>query len=120
MLYGANALFFILWHYYVSENATGEGYYINEKVFPKWKSKYPSPPDVIGVTRIYDPKVDRPVRGWFMLASDSMCMFTITVHKCIYPVCILYVYMYDANKTLSICMYVRMYFVSLELGCNIW
>lgn len=33
------------------------------RVFPKWKSKYPSPPDLIGVTRTYaDVAIDRPVR----------------------------------------------------------
>jgi len=25
----------------------------NEDVFPKWREKYPSPPDLIGVTRTY-------------------------------------------------------------------
>lgn len=33
----------------------------NEKVFPRWKERYPDPPDVIGVTRIYEPAIDRPV-----------------------------------------------------------
>ena len=33
-----------------------------EEVFPKWLSKYPTPPDVIGVTRKYDGDIDRPVR----------------------------------------------------------
>jgi hypothetical protein len=32
-------------------------------VFPKWKAKYPVPPDMVGVTRVYsDVAVDRPVR----------------------------------------------------------
>ena len=39
-----------------------EDKWLNDDVFPKWKSKYPEPVDVIGVTRIYDPKVDLPVR----------------------------------------------------------
>lgn len=34
----------------------------NEEVFPRWKEKYPLPPDLIGVERIYDPQVDQPVR----------------------------------------------------------
>lgn len=37
--------------------------YDNNKVFPKWKLKYPSPPDLIGVTRTYSPDVDRIVRN---------------------------------------------------------
>lgn len=36
--------------------------YESNKVFPKWRSKYPQPPDVIGVSRLYDPEVDKPVR----------------------------------------------------------
>lgn len=31
----------------------------NEKVFPKWKEKYPSPPDCIGMQRIYSKEVDQ-------------------------------------------------------------
>mmetsp|Transcript_27398 Transcript_27398/g.61883 ORF Transcript_27398/g.61883 Transcript_27398/m.61883 type:complete len:254 (+) Transcript_27398:56-817(+) len=33
----------------------------NEDVFPKWREKYPSPPDLIGVTRTYSKEVDQPV-----------------------------------------------------------
>lgn len=36
--------------------------YNNDLVFPKWKAKYPTPPDLVGVRRIYDPSVDKPVR----------------------------------------------------------
>lgn len=37
--------------------------YDNGKVFPKWRGKYPNPPDVIGVTRNYaDVSIDKPVR----------------------------------------------------------
>ena len=35
----------------------------NVDVFPKWKSKFPSPPDLIGVTRKYDPETDKEVRN---------------------------------------------------------
>ena len=35
----------------------------NENVFPKWKSKFPEPPDMIGVTRKYDPETDKVVRN---------------------------------------------------------
>mmetsp|Transcript_22117 Transcript_22117/g.25170 ORF Transcript_22117/g.25170 Transcript_22117/m.25170 type:complete len:150 (+) Transcript_22117:473-922(+) len=32
----------------------------NEKVFPKWREKFPSPPDLIGMQRIYSKEVDQP------------------------------------------------------------
>jgi len=32
----------------------------NDEVFPKWKEKYPSPPDLIGMQRIYSKEVDQP------------------------------------------------------------
>ncbi|CAM9189751.1 unnamed protein product [Ascophyllum nodosum] len=32
-----------------------------DNVFPLWKEKYPEPPDLIGVTRVYSREVDRPV-----------------------------------------------------------
>ena len=35
----------------------------SEEVFPKWAAKYPSPPDMIGITRRYDPETDRHVRN---------------------------------------------------------
>ena len=31
------------------------------KVFPRWQEKYPEPVDFVGVTRIYQPEVDKPV-----------------------------------------------------------
>lgn len=34
-----------------------------ENVFPKWAKAYPTPPDVIGVTRKYFPEVDTPVKN---------------------------------------------------------
>ena len=37
-----------------------DGTYSNEKVFPKWREKYPEPPDVIGVQRNYTYEIDRP------------------------------------------------------------
>mmetsp|Transcript_7288 Transcript_7288/g.15002 ORF Transcript_7288/g.15002 Transcript_7288/m.15002 type:complete len:287 (-) Transcript_7288:187-1047(-) len=44
------------------------GYRFNEEteswdptdVFPKWKEKYPSPPDLIGMQRVYSREVDQP------------------------------------------------------------
>ncbi len=35
----------------------------NENVFPKWRAKFPEPPDMIGVTRKYDPETDKQVRN---------------------------------------------------------
>jgi hypothetical protein len=35
----------------------------NDNVFPKWKAKFPFPPDLIGVTRKYDPETDKEVRN---------------------------------------------------------
>jgi len=32
----------------------------NDEVFPKWKEKYPAPPDMIGMQRIYSKEVDQP------------------------------------------------------------
>lgn len=31
-------------------------------VFPRWQERYPEPVDFIGVTRIYDPRIDKPVK----------------------------------------------------------
>lgn len=36
--------------------------YENSQVFPRWKERFPDPPDLIGIQRIYDPVVDKPVR----------------------------------------------------------
>ena len=32
----------------------------NEEVFPKWKEKFPTPPDFIGMQRIYSKEIDEP------------------------------------------------------------
>lgn len=39
-----------------------EGGWVAARVFPKWADKYPSPPDLIGVTRNFSPEVDKQVR----------------------------------------------------------
>jgi hypothetical protein len=31
-----------------------------DEVFPNWREKYPSPPDLIGMRRIYSKEVDQP------------------------------------------------------------
>ncbi|KAJ1491524.1 hypothetical protein T484DRAFT_1552379, partial [Baffinella frigidus] len=41
-------------------DASGE--WNNDAVFPKWRDKYPSPPDLIGVQRNYTYSIDRPVQ----------------------------------------------------------
>jgi hypothetical protein len=46
--------------------------YSNEKVFPKWKLKYPQPPDLIGITRHYDTTVDKPIRDAVMSLMRSI------------------------------------------------
>ena len=35
--------------------------FVNDEVFPKWREKYPDPPDLVGVTRTYSKSVDEPV-----------------------------------------------------------
>eukprot|EP00591_Stephanopyxis_turris_P011272 CAMPEP_0195528832 /NCGR_PEP_ID=MMETSP0794_2-20130614/31155_1 /TAXON_ID=515487 /ORGANISM="Stephanopyxis turris, Strain CCMP 815" /LENGTH=243 /DNA_ID=CAMNT_0040660031 /DNA_START=243 /DNA_END=974 /DNA_ORIENTATION=- len=37
-----------------------EKVWTNEEVFPKWKEKFPEPPDLIGMQRIYTKEVDQP------------------------------------------------------------
>merc|ERR1712172_339795 len=32
----------------------------NDKCFPKWKDKHPTPPDLIGMQRVYTKEVDQP------------------------------------------------------------
>ena len=46
--------------------------YSADDVFPKWKAKYPQPPDLIGVKRIYDPDVDKPFRNASMELMRSI------------------------------------------------
>jgi hypothetical protein len=33
----------------------------NEMCFPKWRDKYPTPPDLVGMRRIYEKEIDQPV-----------------------------------------------------------
>jgi hypothetical protein len=35
------------------------GTWNNSKCFPNWKEKYPDPPDLIGMQRIYEPEIDK-------------------------------------------------------------
>jgi hypothetical protein len=38
------------------------GVWSADRVFPKWAAKYPSPPDLVGITRDFSPEVDKQVR----------------------------------------------------------
>jgi hypothetical protein len=44
-------------------------------VFPKWKDKYPTPPDLIGMRRIYDKEVDQP-----SLKANQSLVRSVPVH----------------------------------------
>ncbi len=52
---------------FISESCEGgevgeggeQGKWISEEVFPKWREKYPTPPDLIGMQRIYTKEVDQ-------------------------------------------------------------
>lgn len=49
------------YRFIAKEDESGAGgEWINEKVFPKWREKYPTPPDLIGMQRIYSKEVDQP------------------------------------------------------------
>lgn len=51
----------LVWKYlgYRRHQETGE--WDSSAVFPNWRQKYPTPPDLIGVTRTYSKEVDEPV-----------------------------------------------------------
>ena len=48
-----------------------------EKCFPKWKTRFPTPPDVIGMKRIYTPDVDKDV----MEANRALVRTIPMAHK---------------------------------------
>ena len=37
-----------------------EKVWTNDECFPKWKEKYPNPPDLLGMQRVYEPEIDKP------------------------------------------------------------
>jgi hypothetical protein len=47
----------------------------NDLLFPKWREKYPTPPDLIGMQRIYSKEVDRPC-----LKSNQSLVKSVPVH----------------------------------------
>lgn len=55
-----NALLWKCLGYFYDE---GSDTWSAEKVFPKWSAKFPTPPDMIGITRRYDPETDKHVRN---------------------------------------------------------
>eukprot|EP00903_Cladosiphon_okamuranus_P011913 g11189.t1 len=41
-------------------------------VFPRWQEKYPEPVDLIGVTRVYEPEIDKPVKTAIQTLARSV------------------------------------------------
>ena len=67
----------LAWKYlgYSFDEETGS--WDNSKVFPNWRKKYPTPPDLVGVTRTYSREVDEPV----LRAVQSLQKSVPTEHK---------------------------------------
>jgi hypothetical protein len=42
-----------------NNNGSNSYYWSNEEVFPKWRERYPEPPDFIGMRRIYSKEIDQ-------------------------------------------------------------
>uniref|UniRef100_A0A7S2MEP5 Uncharacterized protein n=1 Tax=Octactis speculum TaxID=3111310 RepID=A0A7S2MEP5_9STRA len=61
------------------QTATGEGVvsWTNSKCFPKWRERFPEPPDLVGVTRIYSKEVDGPV----LKANQALVRTIPMAHK---------------------------------------
>ena len=55
----------LVWKCLGYRRATGSdgdgGAWDTAEVFPKWRERFPAPPDLVGVTRIYSKEVDEPV-----------------------------------------------------------
>lgn len=67
----------LVWKYlgYRQDEATGA--WDNSRCFPNWRTKYPEPPDLVGVTRTYAREVDEPV----LRAVQSLQRSVPTEHK---------------------------------------
>ena len=67
----------LVWKYlgYTYDEQAGE--WDASAVFPNWRAKFPEPPDVIGVTRVYTREVDQPV----LLAVQSLQRSVAKEHK---------------------------------------
>jgi len=46
-----------------------DGVWRDDECFPNWKAKYPSPPDFIGMQRVYSKEVDNPS----LRANQALC-----------------------------------------------
>jgi hypothetical protein len=53
-------------------DAASDKFVLTPNVFPKWATKYPEPPDLIGVTRNYSPEVDKECRDASMNLMRSI------------------------------------------------
>ena len=51
----------LVWKYLGYRYDSNTDAWDSSQVFPNWRSKYPQPPDLIGVTRTYTREVDEPV-----------------------------------------------------------
>lgn len=66
----------LIWKYLgYKRGAAGE--WDNSGCFPNWRAKYPEPPDLVGVTRVYEREVDEPV----LRAVQSLQRSVATEHK---------------------------------------
>ena len=89
-----------------------DGTYSNDKVFPKWREKYPEPPDVIGVQRNYTYSIDRPSQkaNQALVASipeDHKQVHLFNNHALCVCVCVLCVYalcVYSSPVSLQLCL----------------
>ena len=45
----------------VTDNSAEEGEWDATECFPKWRDRFPTPPDLVGITRTYTKEVDGPV-----------------------------------------------------------
>jgi len=51
----------LIWKYIGYRYDDEAGAWDASRVFPKWAAKYPTPPDLLGVTRTYTREIDEPV-----------------------------------------------------------
>ena len=67
----------LVWKYLGYQYDDDEKSWDVTSVFPKWAAKYPTPPDLVGVTRTYSREVDEPV----LRAVQSLQRSVPTEHK---------------------------------------
>ena len=66
----------LVWKY-LGYSRSADGEWDASAVFPKWAAKYPTPPDLVGVTRTYTREVDEPV----LRAVQALQKSVPTEHK---------------------------------------